>query len=163
VSPPVPQFAQIFQILQKHNVDFILIGGVCASLHGSSMNTRDVDIVPARTPENLEKLMSALSEMRAYYREHPAFKIVPTASRLDTSGHHLLMTDFGPIVVLGTVVGPRDYSALMPGTIEVEIDAMRIRMLDLPMLIEIKRETGRPKDRLALPILEEILKIRSAE
>jgi hypothetical protein len=150
-------------MLQKHEVEFILIGGVCASLHGSSMNTGDVDIVPARTQANLERLATALHEMRAYYREHPPFKILPTAERLDTVGHHLLMTDFGPIDVLGTVVGQRDYQTLEPDSIVVEIDELRIRMLDLPQLIEIKRETGRLKDRLALPILEEILKLRDAD
>ena len=78
MPPPIPQFEQIFRILQKHNVDYILIGGVCASLHGSSMNTGDVDIVPDRAAENLERLESALSEMRAYYREHhPSRSFLP--------------------------------------------------------------------------------------
>ncbi len=153
----------MFRILQKHRVDYILIGGVCASLHGSSMNTQDIDIVPARTPENLVNLAAALAEVRAYYREHPPFRILPTAARMDTPGHHLLMTDLGPIDLLGSIVGGRDYVSLLHGSIEVEIDDLRLRMLDLPQLIEIKRETGRRKDLLALVVLEEILKIREAD
>ena len=163
MSHQAPQFESIFRTLQTHGVNFILIGGVCASLHGSSMNTRDVDIVPQRTDQNLERLAGALAEMRAYYRQHPPFKILPDSRRLDTFGHHLLMSDFGPIDILGAIVGRRDYDALMPGTIEVEIDDIRIRMLDLPTLITIKRETGRPKDRLAVTVLEEILELRSSD
>lgn len=158
---PTPQFQKIFQTLQKHSVDYILIGGVCAVLHGAALNTGDMDIVPERTPDNLERLSGALQEMRAYYREHPPFRILPNAQRLDSAGHHLLVTDFGQMDVLGSVVGKRDYAMLLPDTIEIEIEDIRIRMLDLPKLIEIKRETGRDKDKAALPLLEEVLEMRN--
>ena len=158
-----PQFEQIFRTLQRHAVKYVLVGGVCASLHGSTMNTGDVDIVPEREPQNLGNLAAALKEMRAYYRDHPPGKIVPDSTRLDTPGHHLLMTDLGPIDVLGAIVGSRDFGDLLPHTVEVEIDDIMVRMLDLPALIRIKRETGRPKDLLAVMVLEEMQRLKGED
>ena len=156
------QFETIFRVLQNHGVEYILIGGVCAALHGSTTTTGDVDIVPARTQDNLNALSAALTELHSYYREHPPFRILPTAERLDTAGHHLLMTDAGPIDVLGSIVGGRDFATLRPDTVTVAIDDLRICMLDLPKLIEVKRDTGRRKDIATLPILEELLKLRTS-
>lgn len=151
-------YLQILTVLLKHDVEFIVIGGVCAALHGSCMQTGDLDIVPARYEENLRRLEAALTEMHSYYREHPPGRIVPNAERLDTAGHHLLMTDAGPMDVLGTVSGSRGYAELLPETLELALDeTQKIQMLTLPMLIQLKTEANRAKDRTAIPILRQIL------
>lgn len=151
-------YLKMLRALTSHKVDFIVVGGVCAMLHGSSMGTVDVDIVPSREAANLERLEAALTELNAYYREHPPGKIRPNADRLNTSGHHLLMTDAGALDVLGTVTLGRDYDALKIETFEIELeDALRIAIINLPMLILLKQETNRVKDRLALPFLRQLL------
>jgi hypothetical protein len=160
---PKPEFMQILQILHVHQVDYVLIGGLCAALHGSSMNTSDLDLVPNRDESNLQRLAEALSEMGAYYREHPPFKILPDAGRLDSPGHHLLTSRLGNIDVLGSVAHGWDYHELIKGAIWIEIDDVRLCMLDVPMLIKLKRSTGRRKDLAALPILEELLKLRDGD
>ena len=64
-------FEKILRVLVKHKVDFILVGGLCAVLHGAPIQTFDLDMVPSREPENLTRLQSSLRELGAYYREHP--------------------------------------------------------------------------------------------
>ncbi len=152
-------FIALLSLLKVHEVNFVVIGGVCAIMHGASLTTFDVDIVPERSEENLARLENALREMEAYYREHPPGRILPEAKRMNTPGHHLLKTNLGLLDVLGTIVGNRDYAQLLPTTEEVALDnGTRIRILDLPTLIQIKRETGREKDLAALPMLMRILK-----
>jgi hypothetical protein len=46
------------QTLADHRVEFIVIGGVCAVLHGAPVTTFDLDVVHSRTPENLNRLLS---------------------------------------------------------------------------------------------------------
>jgi hypothetical protein len=66
-SPPM-NFRLILQTLADHQVDFIVIGGVCAVLHGAPVTTFDVDLVHARTPENIERLLRALESLDTIYR-----------------------------------------------------------------------------------------------
>lgn len=46
--------------LCEAGVDFILIGGAAATAHGASRLTQDVDVVYARSPENLRRIVGAL-------------------------------------------------------------------------------------------------------
>ncbi len=151
-------YPKMLRVLLAHQVDFVVIGGVCATLHGSSVLTADVDIVASRHSDNLKRLEAALTELNAYYREHPRGRFLPDAERLDTKGHHLLMTDLGALDVLGTVTGGRGYEELLPETIQFTIEGdLQIPMLNLPMLILLKQETNRVKDRLIVPILRQLL------
>jgi hypothetical protein len=147
-------FERIFRTLIEHEVDFIVISGMCGVLHGAPINTSDVDIVPSRDPENLERLVSALATQDTYYREHNQTRLRPVAARMGGPGHHLLTTSSGDLDVRGCIAGDRDYSALLPHTVDIKLDSTTtIRMLDLKTLITTKRETGRQKDKLVIPIL----------
>ena len=61
--------AQVIPPLVEAKVDFILIGGMAAILHGSARVTFDVDVVYSRTPENIERLAAGLAPHKPY---HPA-------------------------------------------------------------------------------------------
>lgn len=151
-------FERVLKALTEHKVDFIVVGGVCAALHGASVTTLDLDIVHSRDADNLDRLTQTLTELDAYYREHPPHRFVPEAQRLASPGHHLLMTNAGPVDVLGTLAGGRDYAQLLPHTVEQPLtEGLSVRMLDLPTLIQVKQETGREKDRLMLPVLRRTL------
>ncbi len=152
-------FERILRVLANHRVDFILIGGLCAVMHGAPVQTFDLDIVPSREPENLNRLVRALSELDAYYRKHPVTRLRPEALRMAGPGHHLLSTVAGPLDVLGAISGGRDYHSLLPHTIEIQLDGdLRVRLLNLQMLITTKKETARVKDKIVLPILMRTLR-----
>lgn len=151
-------FKTILRVLDKHQVKSIVVGGVCATIHGAQVSTFDLDLVYSRDAENLVRLETALQELDTYYREHPPHRIIPQAERLDTPGHHLLMTSAGPLDLLGSVTGKRGYEDLLPHAIELRIDEeCSIKLLSLPMLITLKTETGREKDKLVLPALRSAL------
>jgi len=53
-------FEATLKALSERGVNFVVIGGYAATLHGSAYLTRDLDICYERTPENMERLVSAL-------------------------------------------------------------------------------------------------------
>jgi predicted nucleotidyltransferase len=158
VKKQTPDFLEILKILSKHKVDFIIVGGICAVIHGAPVSTFDLDLVHSRSPQNLARLMSALEELRAYYRGRKDQRLRPQLSHLSSGGHQLLLTELGPLDLLGTIGKDHDYEGLLEHSVEQEIGGLRLRVLDLEALIRIKRETITEKDKATLPILERTLR-----
>ena len=149
----------ILQKLTEHEVDFIVVGGVCAVFHGAPLFTFDLDLVHSRAPDNIDRLLKALADLDAYYREHIDRRLRPRASSLATQGHHLLMTSAGPLDLLGAIGDNRIYEDLLSESLEIEISGkLKVCILNLDMLIQTKEEAGRDKDKLALAVLRQTLK-----
>jgi hypothetical protein len=161
VQPVTLDFRTILQVLTDHQVAFIVVGGVSAVLQAAPLNTFDLDLVHSREPENLARLLAALQNLDAYYRGQGRRRIKPDLSHLDSPGHQLLTTRSGYLDMLGTVgsVGAeRGYKELLPRTVEMDLGGgLRVRLLDLPTLIELKEEAGRDKDKAVLPVLRRTL------
>ncbi len=164
----VADFSAILEVLARHEVEFIVVGGVCAVLLGAPVATFDLDIVHSRTEQNLDRFSKALEELDAHYRDHLPRHIRPARVALAQSGDHLLATRFGPLDVLGSdVLGSigedDDYPTLVSKSERVQIGRdVSIRILNLDTLIEVKQKTGRPKDNYMLEILR-AMKEDSAE
>ena len=61
VTPMVPmsdaQIAAVVECLNRHRVAYVVVGGAASQLHGAPVErTRDTDIVPAKNPQNLDRL-----------------------------------------------------------------------------------------------------------
>ncbi len=153
---------EILKVLTRHRVDFIVVGGVSAVLHGAPVTTFDLDILHARNPENIVRLLSALAELEAVYRVQPEQQLRPPESHLSTPGHQLLLTKFGPLDVLGMIGKSRTWEDLRPHTRTMEIEpGVVTHVLNLETLIAVKEELGFPKDTAVLPVLRQTLKQRS--
>lgn len=154
-------FRRILSALVEAQVDFVVIGGVGAVLQGVPTTTFDLDIVPSRSLENRRKLFEVLEALEACYRQHLPRKLLPTVEDLSSDGHMLLMTRAGPLDVLGRVAGGLEYTDLVPRSRWMELgEGLRIRVLDLAAIIEIKERTGREKDLAQLPLLRRALRER---
>ena len=150
--------------MNEHGVDFIVVGGVCAVLHGAPVTTFDIDLVHGREPGNLTRLLSALEALDAYYRSHSSRRFGPEASHLRSDGHHLLMTTAGPLDLLGTVGRGETYESLLNRTSELLVDdQLPVCVLNLDTLIELKEIAGRDKDLAALPVLKSTLSQKRKE
>jgi len=53
---------EFFQLLNKHSVKYILVGGLAVNYHGFSRSTGDVDLWLDESYENRKKIVSALKE-----------------------------------------------------------------------------------------------------
>jgi hypothetical protein len=162
VTETKPDFSLIFKTLSRHKVDFIVVGGVCAVMHGAPISTFDLDLVHSRAPENIEHLLGALDELEACYRGLGKRRMKPGVSHLSSSGHQLLMTKAGPLDLLGVIGKDQGYDELLKHTEEMKLGPdLKIRLLSLRMLIETKEELGRDKDKAVLAILRRTLAEKS--
>jgi hypothetical protein len=153
-----PKFAAILVDLRRHQVDFIVVGGIAAWLEGVPGNTIDLDVVHSREPDNIARLLAALDSLDATYRMRPELALKPDASHLASPGHQLLMTRFGPLDVLGTIGRSRSYDDLMPHSHELEVgEGLRVRVLNLETLIAVKEEVAGERDLAVLPIMRRTL------
>lgn len=154
-------FRKLLQLLTGHQVEFIIIGGVAAVIHGSSRLTQDLDILYRRTPDNLERLVQALAGQSPYLRgAPPGLPFQWSATTLRMGLNFTLDTSLGPLDLLGEVTGGGSYEALLDDAIEVEVFGLTCRCLDLTALIRTKRAAGRPKDLEAIAELEGIAEER---
>jgi len=152
-----PKFKQALETLAHHEVAFVVVGGVAAVLAGAPISTFDLDVVHARDPANVDRLLDALTELDARYRDPGGRIRRPTADALAGPGHHLLMTTCGPVDVLGRIGAGQDHSDLVPDSVALQVGDCIVRVLGLPALIRTKAEAGRDKDRAVLAILRHTL------
>ncbi len=145
---------QLLQRLNEAQVEYILVGGMAAVLHGAPVATMDVDVVHRRTPANVARLLALLASLEAHYRGQPAGRILmPTTAALMGSGHNNLATVLGPLDLLCELAPGVGFDELLPDTECRSAGDFTIRIPTLRKLIEIKADTARPKDLLLLPIL----------
>lgn len=141
--------------LAEHDVEFILVGGVAATVHGSARLTSDLDVVYARTAGNIDRLASALAPLTPSLRGAPAglpFRLDSATVRRGLN--FTLTTTLGDIDLLGEIAGGGGYAGLLPDTREIDVFGIRCRCLTLDRLIEVKRAAGRPKDLEVVAELE---------
>ena len=151
--PSQADIAALLRSLVEGGVDFIVVGGAAAVLHGAPVTTLDLDIVPRADDENLLRLHQTLSKLDAIVREPGDRRLRPTLQHLRASGQLNLTTSLGPLDSLRKLHDGRDFEDLLPATVNLTDGELTIRVIDLHTLIEIKSATGRAKDRLVVPIL----------
>ncbi|NOT30659.1 MAG: hypothetical protein HOP15_09460 [Planctomycetes bacterium] len=150
-------FEALLTELARAEVEFIVIGGVGAVLHGVPIGTFDLDIVHSRGAESRRRLVRVLAALEACYREHLPERFVPTEHDLASPLHHLLTTRLGKLDLLGTAHTGLDYEELLPRTTLVALaTGVQVRVMDLRGLIEMKEQAGRDKDKLHLILLRRV-------
>ena len=153
---PSPGHADVGELLRRladAGVEFIVVGGAAAVLHGAPITTEDLDIVHRRSPENVSRLRALLDELDARVRELANRRLPPQESALLGDGHVLLSTRLGPLDCLGTLIDGRGFEELVSHSESIKDEGVEFLVVDLPTLIELKTKTGRAKDRLMLPVL----------
>jgi hypothetical protein len=162
-SGPVPDFAEILLTLARHGVEFVIVGGVGAALHGATGNTFDLEIVFRRYGDNIVRLLAALREMESFHRIQPERRLVPDATHLSSPGRQLLITRFGPLTLLGAVGNARSYENLVDSSVIFEVgNGTEARVAGLADIIATKEEASRDKDTATLPILRQTLAEKKA-
>lgn len=151
------EFRSLLGALVENAVEFILVGGVAATVHGSSRLTSDVDVVYRRSPENIAKLAAALAPLDPSLRGAPPG--LPFRLDAETIRHGLnftLSTRAGALDLLGEITGGGRWEQLVDHTIEVEVFGLSCKCLDLETLIAVKRAAGRPRDLETVAELEAV-------
>ncbi len=152
------ELSAILREMVDGEVEFILVGGMAAVIHGAPVTTLDVDIVHSRTEENISRLLAVLAKLDASYRGQPKGRVLrPEASALSGKGHNNLATVHGPLDLLCELDEGVGYDELLPDSERFDDGEIGIRVISLARLVEIKTATMRPRDRVMLPILLALL------
>lgn len=159
MNPTPTDFRGLLETLSHAHVEFIIIGGVAAALHGSARATLDLDVVYARSAENMRRLIDALAPLSPYLRGAPpglpfSFDMATVQRGLNFT----LDTRLGSLDLLGEVVGGGTYERLLAASRELDLFDYRCRVVSLESLIQLKRAAGRPKDLEAIAELEALRK-----
>ena len=150
----------ILRVLAEHDVEYVLIGGLAAALHGSDLATSDVDITPAYGAANLQRLSEALDDLHAHVRTVDAadgIEFAHDAESLMRATTWNLVTDYGDLDLSFTPAGTSGYEDLRRDALHIEIGGTPITLAALADVVRSKQAAGRPKDRIALPVLRRLL------
>lgn len=157
------QLEIIAEILLRHAVEFIVIGGQAEVLYGSARVTADVDLCHRRSRENLDRLAEALREIKPTLRDAPAnlpFRV--DAVSLGLGSNFTFSTTVGDLDLLGQVDPIGNYESLLPTVRMFDAGGLPLPVIGLEHLIRIKEYLHRPKDQLALVHLRAIQRLQEA-
>ena len=149
--------------LIEHGVEFVIVGGYAAVIHGASYFTSAIEVCApcsADDTENLARLHAALADLHPVHRmsikERPF--VFPPRTIEDTENIYL-KTDLGQLDVLGAIeLG--DFAFVRAHSLPVRYASGEYRLLDCATLIQSKKLTARPKDLLVVEQLAAILEAR---
>lgn len=152
--PPTADIEALLRALVSADVEFIVVGGAAAVIHGAPVTTQDLDIVPQQAQENLDRMLDVLNQLDTRFRPVRADRdIAPSAVHLAGNSQLNLITRHGPLDVLLRLDDARGFDELVRQSHEISDGDLRFRVIDLDALIEIKRSTGRARDALVVPML----------
>ena len=134
-----PDFREFIESLNRHNVRYLLIGGYAVALHGHPRYTKDLDIWISMDNTNAANLLKALKDFGF--------------SSLSLSVEDFLKPD--QIVQLGfppnridLMTSPKgiDFDTCYASREEIEIEGLKVKLIDLNNLKKNKKATGRYQD-----------------
>jgi hypothetical protein len=160
VHPREADLDALLGALLDAGVEFIVVGGAAAVLHGAPTSTLDLDIVHRRTAANVALLLGVLEDLDTRFRDPMGRILRPNVGHLMGTGQLNLSTEIGPLDALCKLPDGRGYEELVDKSDVLADGAQKLLVLDLPTLIAVKAEAGRAKDRVVVPILVALLKER---
>lgn len=147
-------YKDFIQLLNKHQVQYILVGGVAVHSHGYERYTGDVDLWVNPVVENMEKLFVAIREFGfdTTIIEHHKFSEKDSPIKLVHEGHK--------IDIIHHLTNVVTFNDAWEKVIKAEKNDYHFYLIDYHHLIEIKLAAGRLKD---LADVDELKKIRAVE
>ena len=138
----------LLKILLEKEIDFVLIGGFAAVVHGSTLVTQDLDICAATTEEQIIKLREALKDLHPHHRMNPnanhSFLDFPT--NVEGLNNIYLKTDLGVLDILSETQPAGNFQEIKKRSIEISLYGYKCLVISIDDLIKVKQMMKRPKD-----------------
>lgn len=142
---------KVIDSLNKHKVEYIIIGGYAVILHGFLRATEDIDIIVKMTESNITKLQTALNVI---YNDNEINEI--TFEELNNYPVIRYGTaDNFYIDIISRIGEAFSYDNI--GIVSKEIESIQIKFASAASLYEMKKNTYREKDKLDILFLKEKL------
>lgn len=137
----------LIQILLDHQIEFVIVGGMAAVLHGSSQVTQDLDVCAPLDVPHIEKLRECLAPFHPTHRMTPKkLSFLEFPEDISNIKNLYLQTDKGIIDVLGQISGVGDYSRVARLAVQVGVFGAKCQVISIDDLILAKQFMARPKD-----------------
>ena len=162
-------FLEILSRLHDSHVDFVIVGGVAAALHGSSRVTFDLDIVPSLAPDSWTAAVDLLWSLGARPRIPEPLERIRDVEQVRRwqSDKGMLALNFrapdGSTEVDLLVSESGQFEALRQRAVRVTVDQRTFFVASIDDLIAMKQQAGRPQDLLDIAQLQDIKKRASEE
>jgi predicted nucleotidyltransferase len=138
---------ELLRALAEHGVDYLVIGGVAAQVHGRRRTTKDLDITPAPDLENFTRLAASLVALDAHPAELGQSAPTPTAEQLRLAPVvPPLTTRHGELHILNDVPGASVHADMRTRALSIDLDGITVHIVGVDDLIRMKRAVGRPSD-----------------
>lgn len=122
---------ELCAVLDDEEVEFVVLGGFAAIIHGSPLPTEDIDVIPSREGDNLDRLARALKRLGA--------RIRTGAEPIETTIDSAFIRNMPHMLNLATRFGELDLVFTPAGSLK-----------------GYKVAANRPKDQRLLPYLESL-------
>jgi predicted nucleotidyltransferase len=134
-----PDFKEFIELLNRHEVRYLVIGGYAVALHGNPRYTKDLDIWVEMNSNNALQLMNALAEF--------GFGSVGLVQEDFLIPDQVIQLGYLPNRIdLITTPDGVDFTTCYTSKIEVNIDGITIDFIDLENLKINKKASGRLQD-----------------
>jgi predicted nucleotidyltransferase len=146
---------ELLERLTQAEVRFVLVGGLAVNAWGHVRGTKDVDVVPDPSSDNLALLDSVLRDLGGKVEvgeRHLDSAAISTFLRAGDRTY--VATDLGHVDVLQGLPQIPPFEVLDAAAKEVDLDGLRVRVCSLDHLREMKRSSDRARDRADLEALE---------
>jgi hypothetical protein len=159
-------YLELFAALDRHKVDYLLIGGLAVTLHGVERSTMDVDITVATSPSNLAALVETAKDLKLT----PVLP-VPLESpgniellrewhvQRNLEAFALRAPELDGVTIDVLLFPPVDFSGMLTRAEIFEVAGTAIKVVSINDLIAMKKAVGRPID---LSDVEHLQRIKSA-
>ena len=166
-KPEGPDLKRLTDAFARHDVEYLLVGGIASRAYGARRPTYDVDCLPEPSRENLDRLAAAMRDLHARLRveglsdeESAKLPVQVTGSSLVRLEISTWRTDAGDLDILAAIPD-RDgrhmrYPELVDRASTLGLDGIVVRVAALDDVIASKEWANRPKDRDALPELRSL-------
>ncbi len=152
---------KLLQFLVESPLDFVLIGGFAAVLHGCNQSTRDIDVCLALSPEQVHALRQILGPLRPRHRmTHEKLSFLEHPKDLTGIENLYLETDLGVLDIVSRVEAVGNFYDVLKNATQIEIYDGRCHLISIDDLIKSKKALGRHRD---LVVVEELKAIQSEE
>ena len=151
----VTHIPTLIRRLADAGVEFVIVGGVAATFHGSTLVTYDLDICIRFDLETMRRVVNALAELEPVERMNPSHPPMKADATAYVGYRNLyLKTNGGILDLLGEITGVGDFAAVREGAVEIDLQGARALVISAPKLIVAKKAVGRTKDLRVVTELE---------
>ena len=137
-----PDFKEFIELLQKREVEFLIVGGFAVALHGYPRYTDDLDILIKRQDRKAKKVIEVLNDI--------GFGSLGFVEQDFLNEDMIIQLGYPPLRIdlITSISGIDNYDEIFGNAIKIESSEINLNIISLDDLIKNKDSTNRPIDKI---------------